>query len=72
MQIKKTLSQPYLKFQIFPGNNSQLVGKVFMQGCPKRAQMWYEMTNKQQSHYHFRWTPTSKNINFERLSYNFT
>ena len=29
------------------------------------------MGNKQQNHYHFRWAPTSKGINFDRLSHNF-
>lgn len=29
------------------------------------------MANNQQSHYHFRWAPTSRTINFERLSHNF-
>lgn len=36
-----------------------------------RSQLWVELSNNQQNHYHFRWAPISKNINFERLSYNF-
>lgn len=29
------------------------------------------MTNTQQNHFHFRWAPVSRQINFDRLSYNF-
>ena len=36
-----------------------------------RSYLWAEMVNNQQSHYHFRWSPVSRQINFERLSHNF-
>ena len=62
---------PIHKYQIMPGNNSQLVSRVFQEGCPRRSLVWHEMNNKQQNHYHFRWAPTSKGVNFERLSHNF-
>lgn len=62
----------HYKFQIFPGNNSELVERVFTEGCPRRSEVWYDLGNKQQNHYHFRWAPISKSINFERLSHNFT
>lgn len=37
---------PIHKFQILPGNNSTLVHRVFLEGCPKRALVWHEMGNK--------------------------
>ena len=55
-----------------PGNNHNLVERVFREGCPNRAEKWYECSNKNASHYHFRWSPLSNKINFDRLSYNFT
>ena len=33
--------------------------------------MWFETTNLQQSYFHFRWAPISKQINYDRLSVNF-
>ena len=36
-----------------------------------RSHLWTELTNNQQNHFHFRWAPVSKQINFERVSYNF-
>lgn len=62
----------HYKFQIFPGNNSELVERVFTEGCPRRAQVWFDLGNRQQNHYHFRWAPISRSVNFERLSHNFT
>jgi len=49
-----------LKYQIFPGNNGALVKRVMAQGCPKRAMMWFETNNLQQSYFHFRWAPLSR------------
>ena len=56
------------KFQILPGNNSNLIRRVFNE---TRCQSWVELANQTQSHFHFRWSPTSRPINFERLSHNF-
>jgi hypothetical protein len=67
MPIRKTA----LKYQIFPGNNSNLVKRVFTEGNKQRALIWIETQNLTQSHFHFRWAPTSKQINFDRLSHNF-
>ena len=36
-----------------------------------RSHLWQELGNNSVSHYHFRWCPVSKSINFERLSHNF-
>ncbi|CDW91776.1 tubulin-tyrosine ligase family [Stylonychia lemnae] len=58
------------KFQIMPGNNSQLVRKVIL--ATERSQYWQELPNITQGHFHFRWAPVSKQVNFERLSFNFT
>ena len=52
------------------GNNGKLVSRVMEEGCPARAMIWYEAPNLQQSHFHFRWAPTSKGVNFDRLSHN--
>mmetsp|Transcript_17227 Transcript_17227/g.26610 ORF Transcript_17227/g.26610 Transcript_17227/m.26610 type:complete len:103 (+) Transcript_17227:317-625(+) len=32
--------------------------------------MWCEAPNIQQSHFHFRWAPVSRQVNFDRLSHN--
>ena len=56
------------KYQVFGGNNGQLIKRVMAE---TRSYLWVEMGNNQQSHYHFRWAPVSRQINFERLSLNF-
>ena len=56
------------KFQIMPGNNSQLVREVMVKSG--RARHWSEVPNQTSSHYQFRWAPVSKQVNFERLSFN--
>ena len=56
------------KYQVFNGNNAALIKRVMQE---TRSYLWVEMTNNQQSHYHFRWAPVSRSINFERLSHNF-
>ena len=60
-----------MKYQIYPGNNGALVKRVFNDGCPERAKLWIEASNLQQSHFHFRWAPVSRMIEFDRLSRNF-
>ena len=56
MPIRKTA----LKYQIFPGNNSNLVKRVFTEGNKQRALIWIETQNLTQSHFHFRWAPVSR------------
>jgi hypothetical protein len=56
------------KYQVINGNNGALVRRVLTE---TRANLWVEMGNNQLNHFHFRWAPVSKGINFERLSYNF-
>lgn len=36
----------HYKFQILPGNNSELVERVFTEGCPLRSQVWFDLGNK--------------------------
>ena len=60
-----------LKYQVYPGNNGALVKRVMENGCPIRAQLWISAPNLQQSHFHFRWAPVSKQIQFDRLNHNF-
>ena len=50
------------------GNNAALVKRVMAE---TRSYLWTEMQNNQQSHFHFRWAPVSRAINFDRLSHNF-
>lgn len=59
------------KYQIYPANNGPLVRRVMEQGCPLRNQLWIEAPNMTQSHFHFRWAPTSRMICFDRFSQNF-
>lgn len=59
--------KPY-KFQVLPGNNSQLVRRVLTMSA--RSAYWQELTNATSSHFHFRWAPVSRQVNFERLSFN--
>lgn len=36
-----------------------------------RGNLWVEMENNTQSHFHFKWVPLSRGVNFERLSHSF-
>jgi hypothetical protein len=77
--IKRLESVPSLKFQIFMGNNGKLVRNVLLATW---AEYWYEtptvvpqsiMQSEQayqqpNGHFNLRWAPTSKQINFERMS----
>ena len=53
---------------MLPGNNSQLVRRVLLES---RRSDWEELASSTGSHFHFRWAPVSKQINFDRLSFNF-
>ena len=55
-------------FRSLSGNNGALVKRVLQE---TRSNLWIELPNSQQNHFHFRWAPTSRSINFERLSHNF-
>jgi hypothetical protein len=59
----------HYKFQILNGNNSDLVRRVLKNS--HRAAYWQELPNSTASNFHFRWTPISRQINYERLSFNF-
>ncbi len=50
------------------GNNSQLVRRVMQ--TTGRSAYWQELTSQTSSHFHFRWAPVSKQVNYERLSFN--
>ncbi len=56
------------KYQVLSGNNGALVKRVMQE---TRSNLWIELQNSQVSHFHFRWTPVSRQINFERISHNF-
>ena len=68
---------PTLKYQILHGNNSKLIKRVL---TVTRNEHWFETPSTidstttnvrtQISHFHLRWAPTSKSINFERLATN--
>lgn len=60
------------KYQIYPANNGALVRRVMDHGCPYRKQVWIQASNLTQSHFHFRWAPSSRLINFDRFNQSFT
>ena len=35
-------TQQVCRFQIYPGNNGALVKRVMLQGCDKRAKIWFD------------------------------
>ena len=68
LKQSETQRSRQFKYQVLSGNNGALVRRVMQE---TRGYLWLEMTNNQQNHFHFRWAPTSRNINFDRLSHNF-
>ena len=63
------LKRGLFKYQVLAGNNAPLVQRVMSE---TRSFLWTELSSSAHSStpFHFRWSPLSKWVNFERLSTN--